>query len=754
MDIGRRFEIKGIVQGVGFRPFVYQQAVKYHLFGTVFNTGEGVIIEAEGAEDAMDSFDIELRTNLPSLARIDHIEVYVAELKHFDGFKIVESHHSTKTTSISPDIAVCDDCLLEMKNPLDRRYGYYLINCTSCGPRYSIIKTLPYDRVLTSMSPFTMCTQCQAEYDDPSNRRYHAQPISCHECGPVLTMRDCEDTIMAQGDDVISKTAQYLKNGSIVALKGIGGFHLMCDATNEEAVATLRERKKRPKKPLAVMFGNIDQLHKYLWADPYEEALLNSKERPIVVLNKRSESAGLASNVAPDISTIGAMLAYAPIHHLLFEQLTFALVATSANRSEEPIIRNAHELRERLGDVADVIVDFNREILNTADDSLVQVVLDRSVILRLGRGYTPYTLIQKQRSGVKILAVGAQQKNTIGLAFEDKMILSPHIGDLHTLEGMEYFERTVDTFQRFYDFTPDVIVCDKHPDYSTTQWANEQGVRVISVQHHYAHVLACMAEFGLDEKVLAFSFDGTGYGDDGTLWGGEVFLADTTECQRIGHIKPFRLLGGQKAIKEPKRVALSLLFECYSFDEVMALDLPFIGCFTPSELNSYYKIFNKNLNSPLCSSVGRIFDAMGSFCNIIHEHGYEGEAGRRLEELYDFDFEECFDYTIRDGIIDVSPMILQVVPLAQSKQYSKIATGFLNTLVRIIEEFADIHRDLTIVFSGGVFQNRTLLSLCVKKCEEKGRNVYFQQQTPINDGGIALGQLYYAYHQTRGINEC
>ncbi|HEX5623640.1 MAG TPA: carbamoyltransferase HypF, partial [Sulfuricurvum sp.] len=583
-----RLLLKGVVQGVGFRPFVYKLAQKYHLQGFVSNTGEGLIIEIEGSLEGMHLFCDEIQNHPPSLARIDQIVIQEQNGKHFEKFDIIESVHCAKTTSISPDIAVCELCLSEMNGPHNRRFGYYLINCTDCGPRYSIMETLPYDRAFTSMRWFEMCPECQAEYNDPSNRRYHAQPISCPSCGPVMTLADSQMNLILKGSQAIEKTAELLKNGSIVAVKGIGGFHLMCDAGNEQAVSRLRLRKKRPHKPLAVMFSNMDHLRSSLSADHQESALLDAKERPIVLLKKGSSNS-LARNIAPDIDTIGAMLAYAPLHHLLFSFLSFPLVATSANRSNEPIIRSAQELHERLGTVVDYIVDFNRDIVNAVDDSIIQVIQNRRLTLRLGRGYAPYTLFQTQSHSLNILAVGAQQKNTIGLAFEDKMILSPHIGDLHSLEGMEYFERTVDSFKRFYDFSPDVIVCDMHPGYATAQWAKDQGVECIEVQHHYAHALACMAEHGLNEKLLAFCFDGTGYGDDGTIWGGEVFLADPLHYERIGHIKPFRLLGGEKAIKEPKRVALSLLFESYSLAEVMDLTLPLLEHFDSQEITLYHK---------------------------------------------------------------------------------------------------------------------------------------------------------------------
>ncbi|MDP2078462.1 MAG: carbamoyltransferase HypF, partial [Sulfuricurvum sp.] len=570
------------------------------------------------------------------------------------------------------------------------------------------------------------------------------QPISCHACGPVLSLMDKEANSIAQGDEVIAKATELLKNGFILAIKGIGGFHLMCDASNESAVATLRVRKKRPKKPFAVMFSHIDQLCEYLFPNEQESRLLTTKERPIVLVKKGNRS--LASSIAPDIDTIGAMIAYTPLHHILFSHFPSPLVATSANRSDEPIIRNAQELRERLGDVVDFIVDFDRDILNAVDDSIVQVIQNRRTTLRMGRGYAPYSLVHTGFTPLKILAVGGQQKNIIGLAYDDKLILSPHIGDLHTIEAMEYFQRSVETFKRFYDFQPDIIVCDKHPTYATAQWAKDQGKRLIQVQHHYAHALACMAEFGLNEKVLAFCFDGTGYGDDGTIWGGEVFIADPYDYQRIGHIKPFRLLGGEKAIKEPKRIALALLFEVYTLAEVGALNLPLLHHFTSDELALHHQAWEKRINAPLCSSMGRMFDAIASFCDILYENGYEGEGGRRLEELYDPHLEAVFDYTIENGVVDFSTMVQKIVFLAQKKEFIYIATGFINTLEAIIEEFSDNSCDLSIVLSGGVFQNKTLLTLCVTRLEEKGRRVYFQEKTPINDGGIALGQLYHAVH--------
>lgn len=739
--------VKGIVQGVGFRPFVYTLATHCHLNGNVSNTGEGIVIHLEGSADGIEQFCTMLRDNPPLLARIDHIDIRKEKRKDFIGFEILDSTHKTKTTSISPDVAVCEACLEEMNNPNNRRYGYYLINCTQCGPRYSIIETLPYDRSCTSMKIFKMCPACKAEYDDSANRRYHAQPISCYECGPILSLMDKEGYPIAQGSTIIERAAELLKNGAILAIKGIGGFHLMCDASNESAVTTLRMRKKRPTKPLAVMFSHINQIREYLLPNEQEVLLLTSKEKPIVLVQKGSCS--LAHSIASDIDTIGAMIAYTPLHHLLFRHFPSPLVATSANRSGDPIIRNAQELRERLGDVVDFIVDFDRDIVNAVDDSIVQVIQNRRTTLRMGRGYAPFSLVHTGSTPLKILAVGGQQKNSIGLAFEDKLILGPHIGDLHTIEAMEYFQRSVETFKRFYDFQPDVIVCDKHPTYATAQWAKNQGKRVIEVQHHYAHALACMAEFGLKEKVLAFCFDGTGYGDDGTIWGGEIFIADPYDYERIGHIKLFRLLGGEKAIKEPKRLALALLFEVYTLAEVGALKLPFLDHFKSDELALYHMAWEKGINAPLCSSMGRMFEAMASFCDILHDNGYEGEAGRRLEELYDPALDEVFAYTIENGVVDFSTMVQKIVFLAHKKEFVRIATGFINTLAAIMDEFSQRHLDLPIVLCGGVFQNKTLLTLCVTRLEEKGCKVYCQVKTPVNDGGIALGQLYHAVNRAQ-----
>ncbi len=730
--------VKGIVQGVGFRPFIYKEALKCQLKGDVSNTGEGVFVHIEGREASIRDFLKTLQSSAPKLSQIDTITIEEQPLRGYKSFEILQSSFESKSTSISPDIAVCGLCLDEMNNAKNRRFGYPLINCTECGPRYSIMKTLPYDRSNTSMNFFKMCEACEVEYRNPHNRRYHAQPISCYDCGPTLKLYDNRNELLEEGSAAIKRVAQLLEEGNIVAIKGIGGFHLMCNATDSNAIATLRERKRRPKKPFAVMVPNLSTIT----CNSQEKLLLESKERPIVLLTK-SSSMVLAQNIAPDIDRIGVMLPYSPLHHCLFKYFKYPIVATSANRNDEPIYYSYVQIQSELNNVADYTLDINRNIINAVDDSVVQVIRNRRLTLRLGRGYAPLTLPSPIKTSRKILAVGAQQKNSIALAFENKIILSPHIGDLNSLEAFEYFERSVEAFKCFYDFEPDLIVCDRHPNYATTQWAAEQGVEVIQVQHHYAHVLACMEEHQLNEKVLAFSFDGTGYGDDDSIWGGEIFTCNFKSYERIGYFKPFRLLGGDKAVKEPRRMALSLLFECYELNEVTALNLPY----TAQEIILLHKVWQKGLglNAPLSSSVGRLFDAVASLMNLLHVNSYEGQSGLLIESQCHDETALAFSYEIKNGIIDWMPMIKEIL----KENEEKIADRFINTLVDIMVAFAQKELTLSIIFAGGVFQNSTLLIRCMKRFEDLGRRCYFQERTPINDGSIALGQIAYALHHSK-----
>jgi len=744
LEVNRKLAISGVVQGVGFRPFVYQLADRYKLNGFILNNTAGVSIVIEGTEIAVDAFMNALQNELPPLARIDTLMSETSEYTGYTDFEILQSEtENDKSALVSPDIAICDKCLDEMKDPNNRRYAYPFINCTDCGPRYSIINTLPYDRPHTSMHSFSMCEACHEEYNDPLDRRFHAQPISCPDCGPTLRLLDTDSKVLGEGESAIIQTVEAIKKGSIVAVKGLGGFHLICDATNTKAIAKLRERKQRPAKPFAVIFSNIKTLKESADISPEETEAITSKEKPIVIV-PRSPHSNLSDLVAPGIDRLGVFLPYTPVHHLLLEALAVPLVATSANLSNEPIIRNSIELIEKLGSVVDLVLDHDRDILIANDDSVLQMAGSEKIMLRMARGYAPKSMKLPFKSKKKILAVGGNQKNSITLVFDDTLIMSPYIGDLNSLEAFEYFERTLESFKRFYDFEPEVIVCDKHPEYMTTKWVKEyKDVELIEVQHHYAHLLAGMAEFQLDEKVLGFSFDGTGYGDDGIIWGTEVMIADNQHYERIYSLAPFRLLGGEKAIKEPRRSALALLFETYTFDEIHSLTLPTLEQFSQVEINVLYKAWERGINAPYSSSMGRLFDAVASFADILHVSSFEGESGLKMEQYVDESITKSFPVAIDHGRIQLQPMVKAMIKMKDKKE---IVSTFLNTVIEMIFQIASKYPSMPLLFSGGVFQNRVLVEKISRHCENEKRSCYFQNETAINDGGVSLGQAWYALH--------
>lgn len=748
MVVNKRISLTGVVQGVGFRPFVYQLAHRYDLKGEVHNDSEGVEVEIEGSLDKVEAFMKDLYQELPPLARIDSAESQDGTLIGYTEFKIIPSQKSTeKNALISPDIASCEKCLSEMNDPSNRRYQYPFINCTDCGPRYSIIETVPYDRPNTSMRFFKMCKACEEEYLNPLNRRFHAQPISCFSCGPTLTLIDTKQKTLSENAEAIEMAVKAVKEGKIIALKGLGGFHLICDANNAEAVSLLRKRKNRPAKPFAVMFSDIESLKSSAELSSEEETLVKSKEKPIVIVSKR-EKAMVCREVSPGIDRIGVFLPYTPLHHLLLQGVGKPIVATSANLSDEPIIRDSKNIVEKLGHVIDLVLDHDRDIINTNDDSVMQIVEGKKIFLRMARGFTPKSIKLPFKSDKNILAVGANQKNTITLIFDDKLIISPHIGDLNSIEAFEYFERTVETFKRVYGFKPEVVVCDKHPEYETSKWAKRLKARkpsidLLEVQHHYAHILAVKTEHNLTGKVLGFAFDGTGYGDDGTIWGGEIMIANDHTYERKYSLQPFRLLGSEKAVKEPYRSAISLLFEYFSLEEVMELDLDLVDRLSKDELILLHKAWEKGLNSPYCSSMGRLFDAVASLANISHISSFEGESGLKMEGHVDEAITQSFTFTIHEGVIGVESMIHEIIEM---NDRVKIVSMFFNTLVEIIVEVASLYPELPMVFSGGVFQNKVLLEKTVKRFKEMERRVYCQHETSVNDGGVSLGQAWFALH--------
>ncbi|SFO98706.1 carbamoyltransferase HypF [Hydrogenimonas thermophila] len=741
--------VTGVVQGVGFRPFVYRVAKNLGLKGSVSNTATGVKIHIEGPKERIDKFLESLEQKPPPLAKVENIIAKELELAGFETFEIISSDDKNeKVTSVSPDVTLCEACLNEMRDPSNRRYRYPFINCTDCGPRYTITKTVPYDRPNTSMAKFEMCPDCKKEYEDPMNRRYHAQPISCWNCGPKLSLLNNSGNIL-ECDDPIKESAKRLKNGEIVAVKGLGGFHLMCNACDENSVQLLRERKRRPSKPLAIMVKGVKEAKILADFSEIEKEWLTSKERPIVLLKKR-EGSNLAPSVAPNIDRIGVMLPYTPLHELLFDYIDFPLVATSANLSDEPIIRDSKELIEKLGSVVDAVLDHDRDIVNACDDSVMQVAGSQPLWLRVARGIAPLTFSLKKPIERKIVAVGANQKSTIALGFSDRIVLSPHIGDLNTIEAMDYFERTINTFKNFYDFTPDTIVHDKHPGYETTKWAKEQNSKskdlgILEVQHHYAHALGVMAEYGLyDEQVVAFCWDGTGYGDDGTIWGGEVMLADAKGFERIATISPFKLIGADRAVKEPRRVALSLLFEIFTLEEILALSLPTVKAFSSSEIKMLYKAWERGINSPKTSSMGRLFDAISSLCGICQRSGFEGESGMLIEAAATVPDAKPYSFNIEDGEIKWQNMVCEIV---KNPDQETVASRFLATLIEIVFVIASKYPDKPLLFAGGVFQNRTLIEKILARCKKDGRKFYFPSKVSPNDGAVALGQVWYGINQ-------
>lgn len=726
------YRIEGIVQGVGFRPFVYTLALRYALKGFVLNNTKGVVIEVEGFQESLEAFEMALFKELPSLARIDFWEKENLTCKNDTAFEIRESDKSdVKFSLVLPDMSLCDACLQELKEPHNRRYHYFFTNCTNCGPRYSIIKTVPYDRPFTSMQPFTMCEACEREYKNPLDRRYHAQPISCPTCGPTLFLRTLKGDLLATNEEAIVKLAALIHAGHIVAMKGMGGFHLMCDATSDDAVKTLRERKHRPSKPFAVMFKDSDAIKEVCALSPKEEEGVTSLLRPIVLLKRHAKRSMISAHIAPRIDRLGVFLPYTPLHVMLFEYLKNPIVATSANRSGEPIISEANLLVEKLNGVIEYYLDYNREIVNSSDDSVLQYIEDKRLLMRSSRGIAPQSFRRNTKDERKILAVGAHQKNAIAIYLANQIIVSPYIGDLDTIASYELFEKMIENFRRFYDFTPDLIVSDLHPHYASTQWAKKQAIPLIQVQHHYAHILATMCEYDLREKVLGVAWDGTGYGDDGTIWGGEFLVCDPKGYERVCHFEPFLLLGADASIKEIKRILASLLWDVLGDDA----DAPLLEYFEEASLKRLKQIYTKQINSPRCSSVGRLFDAVAVLCGMEEKVSYDGESGLLIEGLYDPTITDVYEVHITARMIQYKPMFVQML---HDKEPSVIASKFLNTLVKILLEVRAYY-DYPVVLGGGVFQNRTL----VEKIEQNvTQNLFFSQQLAINDGGICVGQLY------------
>lgn len=734
--VGVKITIQGTVQGVGFRPFIYRLANENQIDGEVANNASGVCIRAAGTKAAIDTFISRICRELPPLAVIDSLATELIPLPGLTGFRIIESTSETEKTAIlPPDISICDDCRQELFDPRDRRYLYPFINCTNCGPRYTIIRNLPYDRPLTAMKPFNFCPDCLTEYRDPENRRFHAEATCCPNCGPRLRLLDAQGQLIPC-DDPVSLLATRIKQGDIVALQGLGGFHIICDATNDQAVATLRERKKRPHKPFAVMAKDAAMAEEYGHFDESSRKWLNSPQRPIVIVPERNRC---CPGVSSELDRIGLFLPYTPLHLLLFEHLSTPIVATSANFSEEPIITDGENLRRRLGRVIDCSLEFNRDIINGSDDSVVTLASSKPLFLRRARGYAPAAMTLPKQLNRKVLAVGGDMKNTIAIGWDNKAVLSPHVGDLHSLGAENYFEKNIATFLRLYDFNPDMIVCDAHPDYFTSRWAARQTVPTITVQHHYAHALAAMIDcgIGIDDNILAICWDGTGYGDDGTLWGGEFLTCSFHGYQRLAHFRPLPLLGGEKAVIEPRRVALSILFQIFG-EGALELDHPLLATFSHEQRCALFQMWQRTLNTPLSSSVGRLFDAAASLLGICQILSYEGESGLRMETYYDADIDDHYPFSCEDNVIDCSPAFCAMF---EETDPSSGVSRFINMLVEIIITVIRKADRSEALACGGVFQNRCLVERLLKRAAEEKIRIHLPANTPSNDGSLALGQI-------------
>jgi hydrogenase maturation protein HypF len=773
--------VRGAVQGIGFRPFIYRLATRLQLRGWILNSSQGVFIEVEGMEESLSTFLLRLDREKPQRAIIQSLEFSFLDPVGYERFEIRESEEGReKIALVLPDISTCHECLKEVFDPTDRRFLYPFTNCTNCGPRFTLIEAIPYDRPNTSMRIFNMCPDCEYEYREPLDRRFHAQPNACPICGPTLELWSPEGEVISRCQSALIEAAQAVKSGRILALKGLGGFHLIVDAGNEEAVARLRERKRREEKPFAIMFPSLDFVKMCCEVSSFEERLLLSPESPIVLLKKlkinseswlmnrdsnhepRATNHNIAPSVAPNNPYLGVMLPYTPLHHILMWELGFPVVATSGNLKDEPIVTDEKEALIRLQGIADLFLVYNRLIVRHVDDSIVRINLGRELIIRRARGYAPLPvrLAHGRASPPKILAVGAHLKNTVAVALEDQVFISQHIGDLETQEAYEAFQRVIRDFKKLYEFEPELVVCDMHPDYLSTKYARSLNLPTIEVQHHHAHVAACMAENELDETVLGVSWDGTGYGTDGTVWGGEFLMADYRSFRRICHFRTFRLPGGEKAIREPRRTALGVLYELFGEDFMGRVEIPFLRVFGEEEIRIFGQMIRKGINSPVTSSIGRIFDAVAALIGLKQRVSFEGQAAMELEYITRDEINSSYPFEIVEKepelrssispyyIVDWAPMVLAILKDIQERRpIEDISTKFHNTLSEVVIGVANLLGIEKVILTGGVFQNKYLTERSWKRLEEEGFKPYVHQRVPPNDGGISFGQVAVAIAQ-------
>ncbi|MCA1619647.1 MAG: carbamoyltransferase HypF [Acidobacteria bacterium] len=745
--------VRGVVQGVGFRPFVYALAVRRSLHGRVLNTAGGVLIDVEGAPDTLEQFESEISSYPPPLARIDSVSSRGGfALARYTDFRIVESDTGGESlVPVPPDVATCADCLRELFDPGDRRHRYPFINCTNCGPRFTIVEATPYDRARTTMRDFGVCEACRAEYENPLDRRFHAEPNACPTCGPRLTLADADGRPVSPGskpgDDVVSRARELLSRGAIIAVKGVGGFHLACDALNAEAVGRLRGRKHREDKPFALMASSVETVKEYCLVSEAESRLLLSGARPVVLLERKA-GATLPAAVAPRVGTLGFMLPYAPPHHLLLEGSDRPLVFTSGNVSDEPICYEDEEAVLRLRGIADYFLLHDRRIHVRADDSVTRLVEGRETVVRRSRGYAPAPLHVAFEFGRQILACGAELKNTFCLARGRQAYVSHHVGDLENLETFRSYERGIEHYRRLFDLHPEAVAHDLHPEYLSTKYARaiDESLLKIGVQHHHAHVASCMADNDIEGEVIGVAMDGLGFGADGRMWGGEFFVADFAEAERVAHLDYVPMPGGAKAVREPWRMAAVYLSRALG-EDFLNSGLPFVRSMDARAWATLSRMATTGTNSPETSSMGRLFDAVSSLLGLRGVANYEGQAAVELETIADRSHGERYEFELagNGGIIKAEPVIIRaaedvlagVAPEVISARFHLAVAHLIAAVARRIGDERKLDR---VVLSGGVFQNVFLLRHAGRLLKSSGLKVYTHGRVPTNDGGISLGQ--------------
>lgn len=731
---GFKLEISGLVQGVGFRPFVFRLATRKKLLGEVYNDTKGVVIILECSKDELESFISELKANLPPLAKIEKINISEYKGKAYRDFRISHSQVNLKTSAMLSDFALCDACKKEFYEPTNPRFHYPFITCTHCGVRFSLIKNLPYDRKNTTMVHFKMCEYCQSEYEDPKNRRFHAQPISCPKCAIAVYLTNTSQKVLYRDEKAFKEASTLLHNGKILAMKGVGGFHLICDALNSKAIQTLRERKNRPSKPLAVLCKDIEQAKELADISHKEDEILTSLIKPIVLLKAKKD----LGQIAFDTDKVGIMLAYTPFQLLLFEYFKHPLIATSANLSGESIIYKEKDLFAKLNGVFDAVLGFERDIENPSDDSIVQVIDDETMFLRTSRGVSPmYVELDERFSNKNALALGAELKNEFVISYDKKLIVSPYVGDLKSVDTNERFVSMLEFFIKNYDLDFDEFIGDKHPHFNYAKFKPN-----VKIQHHYAHICAVLFEHKIDGEVLAFAFDGTGYGDDGKIWGGEVFKASLASYERIGHFSEFKLINAD--INNIANLALSLIFKWNLQDEARA----FLTQFAEQKLANLAKIHAQS--SLITSSLGRIIDAFGAVIFHKEKLEYEAQMGLLMEKYFDENLVYSYEFEINNNEICVKNAFIQA--LKDDKRHA--CTGFLNALAECIIKYTQNYEQLShkkdlVVLCGGVFQNATLLKILNKKNFKYKTSLKF----PPNDSSVALGQMaHFLYKYKMGCH--